>query len=100
MKLQDLAIRSFRCHISAEIPGVGAANAIDIKKRGFEAELTPLGVLLKVPLKNSLGEFEHHPTLIPFTNVQAVFFEPPAKEVSLDDQPKRGRPKALQSEAV
>jgi hypothetical protein len=98
MKLNDLTIRSFRCHISAEIPGIGAANAIDVKKKNCTAELTTLGVLLHVPIKVG-AQMVKQPTLIPFTNIQAVFFDAPDEAtVTTTTETKRspGRPRMVQ----
>lgn len=73
--LKNRKISVFRCHIDPVIPGLQAKNAFDVSALGGEAELTPIGVWLKLPLKGRDNQTYFQEHVIPFANIQAVRLE-------------------------
>lgn len=79
MELKNRKISRFRTHLDPQI-GPKPRQAFDMREMGFEAELTPIGVYIKVkrtePGKGTTEE-EH---VVPYANVQSIKLIPVEKE--------------------
>lgn len=88
-------IARFRCHIDPMV-GPKPKQAFDVKDMKMQAEMTPAGIYINIPISipgNALRWEEH---VIPFANIQSIKLEPLPPESMKDE----GAPSDVQGKQV